>query len=218
MRVIHVLRKPVSESTVTANVVKHGTGALNIDASRISTDDNLNGGAYAANPTHRAGEDMWTRDRKGDTNCFRRGEEFAGAYQQPSGRWPANVILQHLDGCRCDGTRKVRCKNPTRADGTIRHGDNEVYGKRGGIPLSDTNYADKDGKESVDNWICEPGCPVARLDEQSGERKTTWIAPSHKNNRDGDFMGALNHPGHQGYNDTGGASRFYKQVGGKSDG
>ena len=167
MRVIHVLRKPVSESTVTANVVKHGTGALNIDASRISTDDNLNGGAYAANPTHRAGEDMWTRDRKGDTNCFRRGEEFAGAYQQPTGRWPANVILQHLDGCE---------------------------------------------------KVCEPGCPVARLDEQSGERKTTWIDPSHKNNRDGDFMGALNHPGHQGYNDTGGASRFYKQIGGKSDG
>ena len=27
-------------------------------------------------------------------------------------------------------------------------------------------------------------------------------------------MGALKHPGEQGYNDTGGASRFYKQVGG----
>ena len=34
MRVIHVLRKPLSESTVAANTLKHGTGGLNIDASR----------------------------------------------------------------------------------------------------------------------------------------------------------------------------------------
>lgn len=221
MRVIHVLRKPLSESTVTANVVKHGTGALNIDASRISTDDNLNGGAYAANPTHRAGEDMWTHDRKGDTNCFRRGEEFAGAYQQPTGRWPANVILQHLDGCRCDGVKRVGA-----GEGSFVGEGGEVCEAHEGYKRpNSSSYTHKQpghrktfGEETVANWVCEPGCPVARLDEQSGERKTTWIDPSHKNNRDGDFMGALNHPGHQGYNDTGGASRFYKQVGGKSDG
>lgn len=36
-------RKPLSEKTVAANVLKWGTGALNIDASRIGTLDNLNG-------------------------------------------------------------------------------------------------------------------------------------------------------------------------------
>ena len=35
-RMIHVLRKPLSEGTVASNVLKHGTGGLNIDASRIS--------------------------------------------------------------------------------------------------------------------------------------------------------------------------------------
>ena len=47
---IHVLRKPLSEGTVAANVVKHGVGGLNIDASRVGTTDNLNGGARTCGP------------------------------------------------------------------------------------------------------------------------------------------------------------------------
>lgn len=54
---------------------------------------------------------------------------------------------------------------------------------------------------------------MSAMDEQSGIRKTTWIAPSHQNNRNGDFLGQVGHPGQQGYNDTGTASRFFKQVG-----
>ena len=170
MRVVHLLRKPLSEGTVAANALKHGVGGINIDASRIS---------------YRSGADQ--------------------------GRWPANLILQHLDGCKCDGVKKVK----GIGGGSSKKAPNEVYGKWDHFHPS--NHTDKDGKETVANWACEPGCPVARLDEQSGERKTTWVSPTHKNNRDGDFMGTLNHPGHQGYNDTGGASRFYKQVGGKKD-
>ena len=103
MRIIHVLRKPLSEGTVAANTLKHGVGAYNIDASRISTDDNLNGGAYAESPTERwDGAENWR---------YKRGEQGnAGEYQQPSGRWPANVILQHLDGCRCDGVANWVCE------------------------------------------------------------------------------------------------------------
>jgi hypothetical protein len=37
MRVITVARKPLSETNVARNVLKHGTGALNIDAARIGT-------------------------------------------------------------------------------------------------------------------------------------------------------------------------------------
>jgi len=105
MKIVYLLRKPLSEGTITANVLKHGTGAINIEVCRTPTSDSLNGGAYAENPTHRAGEDMWTNGRKEDTKCFRRGKEYAGEYQQPTGRWPSNVILQHLDGCEdssCD--------------------------------------------------------------------------------------------------------------------
>ena len=53
----------------------------------------------------------------------------------------------------------------------------------------------------------------AILNAQSGTRKTTWISPQHQNNREGDFLGALKHPENQGYNDTGGAARFFKTFG-----
>lgn len=76
---IVLARKPLV-GTVAANVTRYGTGALNIDATRIGTTDNLNGGAYAQNGTHR--DDGWG---------MQRGE--AGEYQQPAGRWPPNLLL-----------------------------------------------------------------------------------------------------------------------------
>jgi hypothetical protein len=50
------------------------------------------------------------------------------------------------------------------------------------------------------------------MDGQSGIRKTTWVSSTHQNNRKGEFLGGVGHPGEQGYNDTGGASRYFKQV------
>lgn len=41
-------RKPLSEKTVAENVLKWGTGGINIDECRIETIDNLNGGAVIA--------------------------------------------------------------------------------------------------------------------------------------------------------------------------
>jgi len=214
MRVIHVLRKPLSEGTVAANTLKHGTGGLNIDASRISTDDNLNGGAYAENPTERwDGAENWR---------YKRGEQGnAGEYQQPSGFVPS-VILQHLDGCRCEGTKKVR----GITEGTKPHRHAAPITAHGGFAEKQNrpyfNHTDKDGKETVANWICEPGCPVARLDEQSGILKSGALPSTQyiEGGRDNSSMfagdGVFTHQGYKA--DTGGASRFYKQVGGKTDG
>ncbi len=82
---ITVARKPLT-GTVAANVLAHGTGALNIDACRVATDENLSGGAYAEN------------GRQSVSNSLRQGGGMnvigasAGEYSQPSGRWPANLI------------------------------------------------------------------------------------------------------------------------------
>lgn len=81
-----IARKPL-QGTVAANVLKHGTGAYNIDACRIETDEDLNGGAYAevggrkVSGSLHAGSGM---NQAGKTT----GREFV----QPTGRWPANVI------------------------------------------------------------------------------------------------------------------------------
>lgn len=82
-----VARKPLA-GTVAANVLAHGTGALNIDGCRIPTDDNLNGGTYSGD----------LRD-PGEQRCLenqnrRRG---IGAFVQPTGRWPANITHDGSD-------------------------------------------------------------------------------------------------------------------------
>jgi site-specific DNA-methyltransferase (adenine-specific) len=87
MNTLHIVLavKPF-DGTFASNVLICGTGALNIDGTRISTDDNLTGGAYAKAGTDRHdGYENWRFKRKGD----------AGEYQQPEGRFPANVILNN---------------------------------------------------------------------------------------------------------------------------
>ena len=156
MKVVHLLRKPMSEKTVAANTLKHGTGGLNIDASRVKGGPSSGGSISGASALGQGSG--WNAHANRTTQIDR---------SMSSGRWPANVILQHLDGCLCAGIKKV---------GT------------GEVPL----YGDGDYTETVANWICEPGCPVARLDNQSGR---------------------VTNPASEG-----GASRFYKQVGGKKNG
>lgn len=190
-------RKPLSEKTIAANVLEHGTGGINIDASRITTTDNLNGGAYAKNPTHRAGQDMWTSDRKEDTKSFERGG--AGEYEQPKGRFPANLILSHKPGCKQVGTKEGKGYTINRfTDGA------KPFGNGAGHPYK----VEDQGPETIAVWECEDDCPVQALDKQSGER------PSGKSNNNaptgvpGDITPMRRGKLIPRY-DTGGASRFF---------
>ena len=104
---IIVARKPL-EGTVAANVLAHGTGAINIDGCRVGTSESLNGGAYAAAGTER--DDGWGMQRGG-----------AGEYQQPTGRWPANLIH--------DGSDEVLAAFPVTTSGS----GNKNTGNRNGL-------------------------------------------------------------------------------------
>jgi DNA modification methylase len=73
---IVVARKPLI-GTVAENVLTHGTGGLNIDASRIGTDKVST--HHAPQGTFAGGEP----DRGSDTST----------YKEHTGRWPANLIL-----------------------------------------------------------------------------------------------------------------------------
>ena len=124
-----VARKPLI-GTVAENVLTHGTGGLNIDGSRIGTIDNLNGGAYAAEGKKR--DDGWG---------MQRGE--AGEYEQPSGRWPSNVILdpytaELLDEQSGISTGKVGMTGKT---GT----SNSVYGSYSQSAVTTEGTTDKGG-------------------------------------------------------------------------
>jgi hypothetical protein len=202
VRVIHLCRKPLREGSVAANILKHGTGGLNIGASRIAgvTKHNLSNGVFK----HSGGGQHQDQFVKAN---------YRGDVERTDGRWPSNVILQHLPGCRCEGVRTVASDGHFPAS---RGQGSQVSGPAG--------HQGQDGLEErytkgelVAAWSCESGCPVADIDGQTGVLKTTWVASSHSNNRGGEFLGGMGHPGNQGYNDTGGASRFFKQVGGKDE-
>src|SRR5690606_25202646 len=78
-----VARKPLGEKTVAANVLAHGTGALNIDASRIGDE---------AMPAQVHGVTVMGTFRGAEGNVT----------PERSGRWPANVILDESQAAALD--------------------------------------------------------------------------------------------------------------------
>jgi len=96
---IVVARKPLSEKNVALNVLKWGTGGINIDGCRIGYEDRKN---PATNPLYR---DM-NGYRKPSDNGQRTGEviKFTNslAPPNPQGRFPANIILDEEAGRMLD--------------------------------------------------------------------------------------------------------------------
>ena len=80
---IVLARKPLAERSVARQVLATRTGAINIDACRVPTTDDLNGGAYSN--TGRRNE------------FFRNIDAGAGEFEQPPGRFPANVLHDGSD-------------------------------------------------------------------------------------------------------------------------
>ena len=126
---IVLARKPLS-GTVTANVLAHGTGAINIDASRVGT----GGGGV------RVGEASSHRrhTHQGITNFVASPGPRGG---EAKGRWPANVVT--------DGSGEVIDAFPVTASGAMKAGTRRAaqdvpgsvcYGTYGGeATKTDTN-------------------------------------------------------------------------------
>jgi site-specific DNA-methyltransferase (adenine-specific) len=76
-------RKPLSEKTIAKNVLKWGTGGINIDACRVGSPIEQQSGG-------------WHHEHTQNDNGWKGGEQGA---KQPQGRFPANLIL--------DGSQEV---------------------------------------------------------------------------------------------------------------
>lgn len=84
--------KPLA-GTFAQNAIEHGVAGLNIDGSRIGTEDSLNGGTYSS------------AEVKTDcTNSMNPGllNSCGRVFVPPSGRWPANLILDEEAGVLLD--------------------------------------------------------------------------------------------------------------------
>jgi DNA modification methylase len=128
-----VARKPLS-GTVAANVLAHGTGALNVDGCRITSDEDTRRNAQG-------GENGLT-----GTTTFKIRERRADEMPLRAGRWPANVILSpdsavELDaqsGEQVSGTAVRRNKGIVASSNVRYSGDDPTatddvgYGDTGG--------------------------------------------------------------------------------------
>lgn len=185
---IVVARKPLA-GTVAANVLEHGTGALNVDGCRVDAGDEQ----FSPEP---GGEPVTTNQVYGKGLGVGQGQHVAG-------RWPSNVVLSHLPECVEVGVRKVVAGGGNATTG----GELPTWQGPGG--RSPVTHHDGDRTETIPAYECAPGCPVAALDEQSGERPSSGGAAFTRGGYarqlgDRDTDGA-----ELGYGDAGGASRFY---------
>lgn len=90
---IILARKPLV-GTVAANVLAHGTGALNIDGCRIGLADGEVVHAPQSDPSKRAGEVGRDLGFTGnDPEAFRKSQRESIERTNTLGRWPANVAL-----------------------------------------------------------------------------------------------------------------------------
>lgn len=232
---ILLFRKPF-KGTLVNNVLTHGTGALNINASRVKH-------ANAADfETHKAQVEA-VRNRGGVRgNSWKNASDLSGANEVTAdGRWPANLLLTHAPGC------KVSQEDPTCVDGCPAKAMDEQSGERPstlagradpniahdhpGVLLNPNStflgevthlsrvYADTGGAsrffsqfESEGPWECVEGCPVKALDNQSGILHTNagTITPEMEGMGYGGGMGSTRTV----KADSGGASRFFSQFDG----
>lgn len=207
---IIVARKPL-EGTVAENVLRWGCGALNIGDSRIQgpawkwgTQTDIKGGGYGSK-------------RPSEGNVLARDVE-----SNPKGRWPANLILEHLPGCQKVGVAKVKGHKgyPNGPGGVYSHDyqqESPAAKSWNAFSTQQENqewrgHANPDGSEDIDQWECVEGCPVGDLGEQSGDRP-----PGQTNN--GASVGESSKgvtPIRRGTlvprSDTGTVARFFKQV------
>jgi site-specific DNA-methyltransferase (adenine-specific) len=178
---IALARKPF-RGPLECNVVTHGTGALNIEACRIETDENLNGGAYSANGRGSVSPSL---HQLGGMNKI---GATAGEYVQPVGRWPANVLH--------DGSEEVVAMFPAAPGqkGEIKYDEGartsgNVYNntmKRGHEPSAQRRYAD----QGVTDFAALPG--MRRFDKGSAARFFYSPKTSSADRHEG-----LEHPGPQ---------------------
>lgn len=214
MRVIHVLRKPTSEPSVGKNVLEHGTGGIHIDAARVA--------GIVPQVTQGASSNIYG----GGKGLFPEGKRSSNPHR--AGRWPTNMVLQHRDTCAVTGAKSVS----TGGSGTpARTRESAGYtgpslGRESRGDGAHRTYRDAEGKETVPDWNCASNCPVADLDEQSGDRPSTLTGRADPSKTHAHPTTVLYHKGRAAlhdtisagsavYADSGGASRFFKQVGGK---
>ena len=213
---VFLFRKPVEASTVVAQVMATGTGALNVAACRVG----LSGGTKRSGQAQHLLNDNGTEDRS--HHWARTGHTVV---ELATGRWPPNVLFVHSPECRQIGERKIK-GDPRTAKGLVPERGPGGFVNVGSRTSTGTGkpgarvYGDVEGTETVAEWECAEMCPVPALDTLSGDRPSTLagrgdptLLHEHPSNAETDswFTRGVA-KGSAVYADEGGASRYYPQF------
>jgi DNA modification methylase len=215
---IIIARKPF-EGTVADNVMLHGTGGLNIAATRVAF-------------TSEADEvESKEKNQHAEFDSGPRTDSANNAYGQytkdrenynPPGRWPPNLLFTHSLECELLGEQKIK---GVTGGGGIKTPGKYVYegGYVGKEYEGKIGFVDSDGMETVEAWRCGEGCPIRSLNEKTGtggsgsgkikvsegsKGSGTWSGES---NRGMHATGKTN-VGIRDWGDKGGASRFFPNL------
>jgi len=191
------------DGTVADNVLENGTGAINVDDCRISTEEDIS--------NHGRGADSAvSKGIYGDSKAVEQHQTDG----QKQGRWPANVVLSHHPDCKQIGTKQIRNASGSTSGKEPSHTGYEntvCYGKYDRQAF--LKYADASGQETVEDWECHPDCPIKILDEQSGVLTSGALSEKVQRGNFGQrgIYGLSDGSGKgQAYESTsGGASRFF---------
>ena len=129
--IICLARKPLSEDTIAANVLRHGVGALNIDACRVEFAGTNDAAAAAAAVGFAVSRSRGTatqsnsigKESRNGTNTY---DPFA-----LKGRWPANILH--------DGSAEVLAGFPETASGLLQ--THHQLRESDNVSMSGKNYA-----------------------------------------------------------------------------
>ena len=192
---ICVARKPLSEKTVADNVLKWGTGGINIDGCRVeytngSHPKDLYGDNYMKSGFGKCNNELQSIS----------GKERNGVYVNDEGRFPANIIFE----CICDEVIKGD-------KGEIVKRIENTNGSSFGSGTNKTDYND------TADIHTNPNCPCFQLDEQSGVSKSRSKYPDVElqnmpmNYYDGEKLKHIagKEQTKEFISDKGGASRFF---------
>jgi site-specific DNA-methyltransferase (adenine-specific) len=197
---ICVARKPLSEKSVAENVLKWGTGGINVDGCRVGTEPISHGTSKIDFKNNKDGSKSFY------DNAWQGGKRIEVEEVITEGRFPANIILE----CICDevikgekGELKPHKSGQNALMGGLKGGDNSASGYT-------ANYI-KGDKGDIHT---DPNCPCRLLDEQSGESKSSKAIGNRKPSKNDiiKWSNTFENGLEEGYNDKGGASRFFYQA------
>jgi site-specific DNA-methyltransferase (adenine-specific) len=177
---IILARKPLSEKSITANVLKWGTGGINIDGCRVGTEKRVNGNMSSLGVMH---DDNWVSDKTKSRTV--------------EGRFPANVIMDEVAGELLDeqsgvsksaGGRSGNSKGAYSGIGKTGFKDNAKkedpgYGDKGGASRffycpkasrkeRDRGLDDLQERDRLEEWGDKFGAVDRRLDTGNGSTGT----------------------------------------------